>query len=636
MAVEYRYDGFGRLVSIPNILAAVDYDERGRRIEERFANGVTTAYTYHPTTLRLASLTTSDPAAAVLSDFGYTYDAIGNLVSVTSPDPGSAASYTYDELHRLRSAVHGDGVVSTYDYDPLGNLTAKSDVGTYSYDPVGLLTQAGSDGYQHDAAGRVISAGDSTYTYDVGGRVRRIERPGITVDLDFDHAGRRARTVVREDGGTVVQDTGLPDAWLAVDGGELHALVYEGSRLIAQIRLSTRAPAFFHGDHLGSVALVTATDGSILQRRRYDPFGRIVAEQLAPGAIPTERGYLGQRELRVGALIDLNARLYDPRLGRFLTPDRVVRAPALPTSWNRYAYALDNPLRFADPSGHFFEEIGDWFEENWQAIVAVIAIVAIAVLTVVTFGAAALIVVGIGMAIGGVVGGLAASAAGGDVLTGVLVGMAVGGAAAYAGLGLGALTPGLASSLGGGTFGKVAAGALIGGLKGAVVGAAMGFAAGYAGGAGDAETIFDRMWRGALVGFVVGFVVGGVGAYLRDNPAGGPYGKPSAERASDYLRSGSEGTPQPAEVPGGTPTPPSPGDAGGALGKVGVGTLDAAFTNPNGFYISNIFFSSTTLPITEVVLTAGISGLVVLDYAEDFWEWLVGTGFVEYSKDGKI
>lgn len=54
----------------------------------------------------------------------------------------------------------------------------------------------------------------------------------------------------------------------------------------------------------------------------------------------------------------MNARLYDPALGRFLSPDPYVQAPDFSQNFNRYSYCLNNPLRFTDPSG---ELLFSWF-----------------------------------------------------------------------------------------------------------------------------------------------------------------------------------------------------------------------------------------------------------------------------------
>ena len=50
----------------------------------------------------------------------------------------------------------------------------------------------------------------------------------------------------------------------------------------------------------------------------------------------------------------MNARLYDPALGRFLSPDPYVQMPDFSQNFNRYSYALNNPLRFVDEDGEFF------------------------------------------------------------------------------------------------------------------------------------------------------------------------------------------------------------------------------------------------------------------------------------------
>jgi RHS repeat-associated protein len=66
------------------------------------------------------------------------------------------------------------------------------------------------------------------------------------------------------------------------------------------------------------------------------------------------RGYTGHEHLLAFGLINMNARLYDPALGRFLSPDPYVQAPDFTQNFNRYSYALNNPLVYTDPDGEFF------------------------------------------------------------------------------------------------------------------------------------------------------------------------------------------------------------------------------------------------------------------------------------------
>jgi RHS repeat-associated protein len=65
------------------------------------------------------------------------------------------------------------------------------------------------------------------------------------------------------------------------------------------------------------------------------------------------RAQAGQREESgLGSLYDYNARFYSPYLNRWLSPDTIVPDPANPQSLNRYAYTLNNPVKYTDPSGH--------------------------------------------------------------------------------------------------------------------------------------------------------------------------------------------------------------------------------------------------------------------------------------------
>jgi RHS repeat-associated protein len=54
----------------------------------------------------------------------------------------------------------------------------------------------------------------------------------------------------------------------------------------------------------------------------------------------------------MGGIMDYRARFFSPSLGRFLQPDTLIPDTQNPQAWNRYAYALNNPIRYNDPSGH--------------------------------------------------------------------------------------------------------------------------------------------------------------------------------------------------------------------------------------------------------------------------------------------
>ena len=50
----------------------------------------------------------------------------------------------------------------------------------------------------------------------------------------------------------------------------------------------------------------------------------------------------------------MNGRMYDPYLGRFLSPDNYVQLPTSAQSFNRYSYCLNNPLKYVDPDGELW------------------------------------------------------------------------------------------------------------------------------------------------------------------------------------------------------------------------------------------------------------------------------------------
>ena len=113
-------------------------------------------------------------------------------------------------------------------------------------------------------------------------------------------------------------------------------------------------------DYLGNITHIATADGILVEENSYDPWGRLRnPETKEIYSLSTEpelmlgRGYTGHEHLTWFGLINMNARLYDPVLGRFLSPDPFVQMPDFTQNFNRYSYCLNNPLVYVDENGEF-------------------------------------------------------------------------------------------------------------------------------------------------------------------------------------------------------------------------------------------------------------------------------------------
>jgi RHS repeat-associated protein len=108
---------------------------------------------------------------------------------------------------------------------------------------------------------------------------------------------------------------------------------------------------YYHNDALGSPIAATDQEGRVVWRKSYAPYG----QSIGPAA-PNEPGYTGKFEEPDLGIQDFGARWYDPRIGRFLAIDPAGFDPQDAQSFNRYAYANNNPYRYVDPDGRWAED----------------------------------------------------------------------------------------------------------------------------------------------------------------------------------------------------------------------------------------------------------------------------------------
>ena len=111
-----------------------------------------------------------------------------------------------------------------------------------------------------------------------------------------------------------------------------------------------------HQSHLGSPVAGTNSQGQITWQEHYTPFGE---KWLQKAANDDQMGFTGHIADSATGLTYMQARYYDPVIGRFLSNDPVdftghlQRGNSPAHTFNRYAYANNNPYKYTDPDGKF-------------------------------------------------------------------------------------------------------------------------------------------------------------------------------------------------------------------------------------------------------------------------------------------
>lgn len=495
---RYQYDRFGRLERIPGILKKIEYDEAGAMVRVHYQNGVVSELGWRPDKMTMSDFKISLEDNVLHSEvFGF--GSQGKIKTIRDHD-ANVRSFDRDDLSRVIREVLtpslGQEVEFSFEYDDHGNILSLAGR-KLTYDAKGKLTVAGEDAVTQDDLGRVTTIGDRSFSYDLMNQCTAVEGPGGHETYRYDHTGNA--TLSLDANGDL--NWFAPDPTVLVTSKGAFGCVVVGELTVAIFRISNGATTFLHPNHRGDIALVTDAAGQIVRRRPYSLYGE-------GNAVAGDKGFEGKRWSEVGQTYHFGPRLYAPGLGRFLTPDPVVRDPDRSISFNAYAYSGNDPLSYRDATGLGWDPIGGFFDWVGDNIVEIIAVVVIVALIVVTGGSAAVL---IGMAIGGIVGGVSAAQSGQNVLRGILVGAALGGLGAYAGGAL-AGAAGVANSTT--MWGLIANGAIVGSANGAAMGLASGIAAGE-----SADVVLEKALGGALIGGLTGGLFGaaeyGVNSYLK-------------------------------------------------------------------------------------------------------------------------
>jgi RHS repeat-associated protein len=391
MQRDYLYDAADRLTKVTNHINTTESEEfaytydanSNRATETRNQNGRlnrSISYDYDLLDrLTSANYTTvgqrpADPAPGQSASYnegtrlnGFDYDKVGNRKKATVQDRTTTITLTTNSegvTSESRQIADGTLVTTTGTFNDLNQLTqlssdAAGSVATnYNYDRNGNLTSASQNN-------QVISS----FEYDCRDQLRRVlngsSQEIAAYDYNFDRQ-RTGKTVGGVPltfvyaGDQVINEYGLNDQ--LVNRYDLSA----GEVVRAQF--AGEGERYYFSDGQGSITSLAqqtqSPPASLTARYEYDAWGQSLASS---GASYNSIGYTGQRFDGETGLMPLGngERYYSPFTGSFIQQDSFTGMAMMAQSMNRYAYAVNNPLRFRDRNGNNPEESwGDYFKNR--------------------------------------------------------------------------------------------------------------------------------------------------------------------------------------------------------------------------------------------------------------------------------
>lgn len=481
-------------------------------------------------------------ATGSVQDYRYVFDAVtGNLSSRQNFKRSLSESFGYDNLDRLTGVTGPQNLTMTYNAN--GNIKTKSDIS--STVDFGYGTNAGPYALTGvTSSTNVIPSVSQTITYTSFESVATIAEGNYNATIVYNSDNQRAKMGVTQSGSTILTRWYAGSSYMKeTAGGVTKEYTYIGgdayhAPVVAVTQGGTTNYFYLLRDYLGNITHQVNTSNTVVAEYNFDAWGRrrsaddwsytMDANDLALFA---DRGFTSHEYLSWFNLYNMNGRLYDPLVARFISPDPYVQAPTSTQSMNRYTYCMNNPLIYVDYNGYtWFTKLGSWLGKNGQAIVSTAVTIGVAVgvtaIIVASGGTLApLAIAVIAGASGGLAGGVlnTAFAGGGgvDYLRNGGMGAFVGGASAFVGGVAGKWAVKGLKSFG---INGIASPLLKSSLSGLVTGMAGGYGGGFAAGfimsGGDLSEAHKAGMNGLVMGGALGLAAGSYTGYKQAKALG--------------------------------------------------------------------------------------------------------------------
>lgn len=286
----------------------------------------------------------------------------GNLISKTIK--GKAEEYGYDNLDRLTDVRCNGLQTMGVDYADNGNIVYKTDVGEYTYDPLDKPHAVRSV----DNTENTRHMQDVSFCYHPNGKLEYAYNKSNNAFVNYDYGPDD------EKWGSVMYD---PDD-KEIKGWDIEHTYWGNYERLTKdyhireyyfldndVFLIRDNPHIDAGepdiwdvnyyqmerDNIGNIVAIYDMHHRKVFEAEYDAWGK---QTVIKDEICFNHGFTGHEMLPQFGVIHMDGRLYDPTLGRFLSPDNYVQLPENSQSFNRYSYCINNPLKYTDPTGQLF------------------------------------------------------------------------------------------------------------------------------------------------------------------------------------------------------------------------------------------------------------------------------------------
>lgn len=371
--VIQNYDQNGFLIGVDfdgkQVWSLTDVNANGAVTKSVLGNGLVIERSFDPITGLLTKIDNGG-----LIKHSYAFDQLGNLLKRTDEKRNLTEQFYYDQRYCLTGTEMDNGGIDSLQYDVAGNILS-SPLGNFSYTD-NQLTGISSESELIDP----ITAIDYTSYHKASGIRKLGTFPNILenskmIYITYGPDQQRDMMTVSHDMGASLNRYGFTKKYInkyyetlssnkeAGTADNQTCYIYAGNELVAVAGRTitdfgpVESLSYVHTDHLGSIVGYSDKDGDLTSEYSYDAWGRF--RDCDTWEIKTEpyfngRGFCGHEHIGSFGLINMNGRIYDPMTCRFISPDPYVQSPENPLSLNRYAYCLNNPLKYRDDTGELF------------------------------------------------------------------------------------------------------------------------------------------------------------------------------------------------------------------------------------------------------------------------------------------